>query len=229
MKRLLKAAVFFFAIILIVGGQCRAEDIPDVSLHITQQKAEEDVHYCALFVADKIVDIYYKPWMLSEVALTLIEVGQRDKVDEILDKAAIIAMGLNSPSYRADALLEVASGYAEIEQYSKAVEIAETIKAVVPRVKTFCAIAIKYDEDGLHENAINMLSQALGSMEEVPGNTRDSALVELAIAYAAIDEDDQGLLRAFVFCLDFISSFAIPKIAITRKYGAPISFAINRP
>ena len=213
MKGGLKAAVFCFAIILIVAGQCRAEDVPDVSLHITQSEAEEDVHYCALFVADKIVDIYYKPWMLSEVALTLIEVGQLDKVDEILDKASTIAMGLNNPSYRADALLEVASGYAEIEQYSKAVAIAETIKAVVPRVKTFCAIAIKYGEDGLHENAINVLSQALGGVEEVPGNTRDSALVELTITYAAIGEDAQGLLMAKEIGAPYSRVMAISGIA----------------
>ncbi len=193
MKGVLKIAVIFFGIILAVLGQCRAEDLYDAPLHISQQEAREDVHYCALFVADKIVDIYYKPWMLSEVALTLIEVDQRDKVAEILEEASVIARGLSNPSYRADALLEVASGYTEIEQYDKAMEIAGTIEAVIPRVKTFCTIAIKYDEDGFHDKAVDVLSKTLGSMGEASRKTRDSALVELTFAYAAMGEYDESL------------------------------------
>lgn len=193
MKGAFTIAAIFLGIILIACGQCRAEDLSDVSLHISQQEAEKDVHYCALFVADKITDIYYKPWMLSEVALTLVEVGEQGKVGGILDKAAAIAMGLNNPSYRADALLEVASGYAEIEQHNKALSIADTIEAVIPRIKTFCAIATKYNEDGFHDKSIDVLARALGSLNEAPGNTRDNALVALSSAYAAVGEYDEGL------------------------------------
>ena len=188
MKRSICAAAVLVIVFLVAGNaNCPAAgESESTALNIPAEEAAVDPQFCALFVADNISDIYYKPWMLSEVALTLVKTGREDKVAEILGKASVIAEGLDNPSYRADALMEVAGGYAEINRYREALAIAATIEATIPRVKTFCDIALKYAENGDEKRAFEVLEATLSGLGKKLGPVTDSALVELASAYISI-------------------------------------------
>jgi len=167
--------------------------IPDMAA-VSADKAKQGIQYCAVFVADHIVDIYYKPWMLSETALTLLISGEHKKARAVLDKAYNIALGLDNPSYKADAMLEVAKGYSRIKEYKKAVAIADAIEAVIPRIKTYAAVALNYYDGGKAVEARELLDRtAMWVENDLKKDLSDRALGKLAETYISVGETDSAL------------------------------------
>jgi len=151
-------------------------------IKISKEDASTDPRMCALFVAYRITDIYYKPWMLSEVALKFYGTKYADKIPVVLTEAETIAKGLDNPSYRADALLEVARGYAKTGEFNKAEQIAYTIGSLLPRVKTFCLISRHYMEADKKEEAKNILLKGFETTKGDGDKNMDMGLLEIVKA-----------------------------------------------
>jgi len=163
------------------------------AVNISREEASKDPRKCALLLAYRITDIYYKPWMLSEVVLKFLGTKDSAVIPEVLSDAEKIARGLDNASYRSDALLEVARGYAKTGEFEKALNIAGSIEALLPRVKTYCLISRLYVEGGKAKEARDVLTVGLRTTEGSTDQNMDVALLETVSAFVNADGLDEAV------------------------------------
>ena len=160
---------------------------------VSREQASEDIRLCSIFVAERITDVYYKPWMFSEVASTFAKSGQRDLAAAILEKALMVASTIEDESYKSDALLEISEGYAEINNFDKALKVAGRIRTPLSRTKGFNNIARKYIENKETQKAEQILFVALIGAGVMKGKAADTANKEIALTYAKMGKFQEAL------------------------------------
>jgi len=168
-----------------------------------------------------IKDPHRRVSALTEIALTYAKSGMGRKASEILSQALKVAETemeddwfLHSKSF---ALSDIATNYAEIGQYYRALEIARTIKHPWYKSAALANIAVKCVQAGMSTQASEILSQAF----EIAKTTREpDALANVAVKYAEIGMSEKAsaiLSEAIDLAKNIRSSYELADIA--KKYA----------
>lgn len=139
---------------------------------------------------------------LTDLALRFNEAGQDERVAEILLEAVEIA-NKSDESFKDAVLSQIASGYARLKQYDKAVSVTEEIDNVFLATTTLVDLAvIEHEDESRIPDAVLLLTDALDLIvEDQPQTQRDEAqrdylLTRIAFSFANFGKVDQALKTA---------------------------------
>jgi tetratricopeptide (TPR) repeat protein len=192
-------------------------------LDITSQFAEVGQQRRAKELLDqtlpKIRTFDSKPFPLQKtldlvvVAVQYAALEQSNLAVEILAEAQASAQAIDEPQIKNNAIARVAGGYAEIENFEMAQQIARSIKSVNHREQAFRGIVLAYAKAGDSEQALQ-LAKSIGSpyvtfggivrhylqsgqydlaLEIVQQNNLSDLLSDVAIAYLEAGQPEQAL------------------------------------
>ncbi len=126
---------------------------------------------------------------LTEIARAYFKLGRMEDAERRLGLALKSAAAISA----AEELAVTAAAYAEFGFFSQAADVAATIKDDYARVKALADIAGEYGKNGKHQDAGNLLSQALQITQAIQGNIQSWSLAEIAVGFAKTEEFNKAL------------------------------------
>ncbi|MFH1436442.1 MAG: hypothetical protein ABIJ56_12050 [Pseudomonadota bacterium] len=169
--------------------------------------------------------------MLVEVAMKYAGSGKGAKAGEMLSAALEITGNIDPPSWKADALSEIALGYAEAGQFKKALKTAQSIgkASKYTRIATTVKIAGSYAGIGNKDELLNMLLKAVEETQIIEDTSyKSELLVHIVRAYASAGKYDEALQLTQVVEDDFWKARALTGLAIeSGKAGEKVKAQNN--
>lgn len=127
----------------------------------------------------KGIDSYSKADQLVAIASKYIETGKKKKASQTLSQALKAVNTIKYEFFKASALAKIASNYAEMGEFTKALKIANSIDKDYGHDKAdaLATIAGKYIETGQKKKAFKILSNALKAVKSDNINYSTSGLI----------------------------------------------------
>ncbi|MBF0253312.1 MAG: hypothetical protein HQL29_05790 [Candidatus Omnitrophica bacterium] len=160
--------------------------------YVNKEKAQDDIHLCALFVAERINDSYYKPWMLSEVALTFLAINREDIARDVLERAHNAALAMNDASYRADGLIEVARVYVKLGDINKAMDILKDVTMITPLTDVYREIIFSQKDKMDKEINDRILLDLEGKIKNQQIESKDKGYAGVVGLFLLMDEPEKA-------------------------------------
>jgi tetratricopeptide (TPR) repeat protein len=170
----------------------------------------------ALKVTEAIKSAAAKAEILTTIASYYAVAGQKEKASQLLSQALQIAQAIEPDAKtsfdKASLFVEIAIGYAAVEQYEQAKNVAQTIQTLLPSdissglmALTLAGIAANYGANGQKEEAAKILPKALefdkiaSSQFRCPVKFVQPMLTEVATRYIAAGQYRQALNISEIF------------------------------
>jgi tetratricopeptide (TPR) repeat protein len=141
----------------------------------------------------ELSDSKAKSEALAEIARRVVEFGEKDQAERVLSQVLGLTNTMESKWHKAEALAVIAGKYAEIGDLTLAVETAKTIEDENAKSTALAEIALWVAKSGEHEQASQLLAQAIEAAKTIRDGwdrTRALALAELADKAAVAGQKD---------------------------------------
>ncbi len=105
-----------------------------------------------------------------------VDVGQKEKADPILSQAIEIAQSI-AGAISSEVFAVIAGKYAEVGQFTQAIQTAQTIEDEHSKVDALASIAGEYAKIGQNEKANQLLSQAVATAQTIEEQSSKAEIV----------------------------------------------------
>lgn len=129
---------------------------------------------------------------LTEIAQVHYKLGRMEDAEYQLSLALKTAAAISA----SEEIAVAAAAYAEFGFLAQAADAASSIKDDYARIKALANIAGEYGKRGDHQEAMNLLAEALQINQQIQGDIQAWGLAEIAVGYAAAGEFAKGLNTA---------------------------------
>ena len=151
----------------------------------------------ALAVVKKLQDSPARAWALLDFATALIKAGRTQDAGTVLNEALADAVTIESPSWRAEFHLDVATALVKAEKLDVALAGARKISDLFERAGFFSDVALALVEAGRMQDADTMLDSALAVAKNLKDPSEQAwALHGVARDLAFVEKIDEALAVA---------------------------------